>query len=313
MPPLEWSIVQSTLLSLVVPTFGVAAFVMALACWLIRSERYRSAAASIALIAGLSAGLGMQNMKGELIPFLAVQRVNPTIDQEEIPVATKSSSSWEFETGWRSLFAVPVAAVLAEIAIELTLLQHSRFRSAAIASGLMAMICAIGLTPWDLSSSRPFVCGLMAMVILFNWTTLRLVGQMHFGPCIPLIMAIVWGGCATVVVVLSHSARFADLGILISCALSGVGLVAIIKWQRLKTVFAGPAAFIPGLMLADRLNTYSEIPVASFVLVALAPGLFFGLHLAKVRTWFEARPIVLAIAFLIPCVVAAGLAIRAEF
>ena len=79
---------------------------------------------------------------------------------------------------------------------------------------LTAVVCAMGLTPWDLSTSKPWICGLLAIVILLNGSTLRLVGQMKFGPCLPFLMAIVWGGCAVMVTVLSHSARFADLAVL---------------------------------------------------------------------------------------------------
>jgi hypothetical protein len=65
-------------------------------------------------------------------------------------------------------------------------------------------------------------------------------------------------------------------------------------------------------MLGDQQTAYCNIPMISFALVAVAPISLAVLFSAKMKFWFDTRPVMLAIGFLIPCVIAAGLAIHAE-
>ncbi len=318
MPPLDWSIVQSLLLTIVLPSCGVAAGVLAVVFAMTRSETRRSMGASLAFVAGLGAGnlvpgLAAKNFSGELVPFFAIHRVADQLEQDGGAVGRAILSAWEIETGWYSLFSVTLVAVLAEIVIDGALRQHSHFRWALLARGVIAIVSAIWLTPWGLLSTRPWVGSLLAAVILLNTTTLRVVGQSKQGHFVPMILAVAWGGSAATVLVLAHSARFADLAIVLSCALAGVGLLILLYRLRSTSLYSGPATYLPGLMLGGYLNTYSQIPAVSFGLMAIAPGLLVLLHGDTLRRWFEARPIALLATFLIPCVLAVGLAIRAEF
>ena len=284
MPPLEWPIVKSALLFLVLPGFGIALCVLAIAVAIAKSDNQRSIAASIGFIAAMTVG----NLLNGLVPF------------------------WEFETGWRSLFWAMLVAALSESILNLAHPQAFRSRSSRIANFALAVAISLWLTSWDLMGSQPWVCGILASVILLNWTTLNSLGQLKEGHLIPLIVAVVWGGSAVMVLILSHSALFGDLAVLMSCALAGVGVVAAIAHLRLTGIYAGPSVFVPGLMLAAATNTYSDVPMASFALVAVSPGFLVLLRWKKAATWFETHRMTLVLFSLIPGIIAVGLALRAE-
>jgi hypothetical protein len=99
---------------------------------------------------------------------------------------------------------------------------------------------------------------------------------------------------------------------LLGSSLAGAGFVMALARVQPKAIFAGPACFVPALMLGAQQNTHSDIPVAAFALIASAPLWLGILYLHKVRNWIESRPIFVMIWFLIPCSVAVGLAMRAE-
>jgi hypothetical protein len=54
-------------------------------------------------------------------------------------------------------------------------------------------------------------------------------------------------------------------------ALAGVGVVALAVGRKTAGVAAATAVQLPGLLLAGQQDTFSEVPVASFALVALNP------------------------------------------
>jgi uncharacterized membrane protein len=329
MPPVDWPIIQSLLLTMILPGCGVAAAVLAVIYSWTRSEFGRSAGASLAFIAGLATGnfvpgLAAGNWWGELVPFWSIHRIVPNGD-EPVHTAPLLWTGWQIETGWYSLFSATLLAILAEVAIEWSLRRRTPAREATRARVLAASVCAAWLIPWsDLLSYRSLVgssgaililitaIALLAAVIWLNTEATRFYGQSAWGYLVPLAMSMAWCGSAAFVLVLSHSAKFADLAIVISCAIFGVGLIVAIYRQRPKTLYAGPATFIPALMLGGTLNTYSDIPFAAFALIGAAPALTKLLCRGRLRNWFETRPLALLAAFLIPCGIAVGLAMRAE-
>jgi hypothetical protein len=189
---------------------------------------------------------------------------------------------------------------------------RQKIRWASVAAVLAAIAISIWVIPWDLLSTKPWTAGLMAMVILMNTITLRQFGNSTYGHAVPLMTAIIWGGSTTALAVLSHSARFGDLTMMLGCALTAVGIVNWIAHQKLVTFYSGIVAFISGLMLETPLNTYSDIPVASYVLVAVAPGIMAINFIPRIRRWTDARPIAIALMPMIVCAIAVGLAARAE-
>ena len=100
---------------------------------------------------------------------------------------------------------------------------------------------------------------------------------------------------------------------MLTATLAGVGLVAAWRKVNLAAIFAGPAIFIPALVLGGAANTFSEVPMASFIMIALAPVAEWSLRLPPMRRWVE-RPLnaVAVVVILLPCVVAVALAMRAE-
>jgi hypothetical protein len=98
-----------------------------------------------------------------------------------------------------------------------------------------------------------------------------------------------------------------------SATLAGIGLIATIRKLELTPIFAGPAVFFPALMLNGAESTFSEVPVASFILVAVAPCALWCVSLPPMRSQpGRALTVATTIAILIPCTVAVALAMRAE-
>jgi hypothetical protein len=161
-------------------------------------------------------------------------------------------------------------------------------------------------------SKVPWLFAPLALVVLLNLWLLRKTSQLRFGFLAPLFVAIVWGGSSTMVALLSHSAKFTDLAMLNCVALAGVGLVVAIFKVPPTCLFAGPCCFIAAMMLAVQQNTFNKIPVISFILIAVAPLSLGVISFEKAKAWFEPRPLVLALFFAVPCLVAVGLALRAE-
>ena len=141
----------------------------------------------------------------------------------------------------------------------------------------------------------------------------RRSGVQSFGHCALLALAIPWGMAAATVLIHAHSARFCDLAVLQTATLAGIGLIAALRRMDVTALFAGPAIFFPALMLGGAANTFSEVPAASFILVALAPCALWILCLPSMRRWSGRTRVAAAIvAVLVPCAVAVALAMRAE-
>ena len=103
------------------------------------------------------------------------------------------------------------------------------------------------------------------------------------------------------------------MAVLLTATLTGLSLIATLRRLDVAALFAGPAVFFPALLLGGAVNTFSEVPAASFILVALAPCLLWSLSLPPMRRWSGRNLAAVAIVLvLIPCVVAVVLAMRAE-
>lgn len=315
MPPIEWSMIQSVLLTLILPTCAASAGSMAIAAKVFRSEQTRSLFASIAFLVGLTVGLAVQNSRGDLIPFLAIERTIVPESEEshgnQNGPGSQKTYRWTLETGWRSLFSATVVFTLAQIASEYFCRRSPRFvKWAAIA--LSAAFGAWLATPSEIMSKAVWALGLLVLITLLNKRLLRAACRFPFRFPAPLLAALIWSGSSTMVALLSHSAKFADLAMLNFFALAGAGLVLAIHKIPPTSLLTGPCFFIPALMLSDQQNTFSEIPIASFILIAAAPLSLVFIRIPKVRAWFETRPVALLTLVSIPCFVAVGLAMRAE-
>jgi hypothetical protein len=221
---------------------------------------------------------------------------------------------WSLEFGWPSLFPATLAAIAGGIIAALTSSESKWYLGLALRLIVVAG-CAWWLTPVSAppSLSRHWLFILLFVGSALNWETFRLHASRHLGRGALLTLGIPWGAAAAAVLIHAHSARFCDLAVLMSATLAGIGLIAAIRNLELAPIFAGPAVFFPALMLNGAESTYSDVPVASFILVALAPCALWGASLPPMRSQSgRALAVTATIAILIPCAFAIALAMRAE-
>ncbi len=282
LPP--WSEVQSMLLSVVLPGFVVGAGLLAGVCAATRSATVRLMGGALALAGGLALG----NFTRGLLPW------------------------WSLETGWPSLFPATLVAISGGVFAALALSRcGSRWR---MALRLITMAgCAWWLTPVSPVSSRIGVFVLLFAASALNWEAFRYTSSRSLGPAALLALAIPWGGAAATVLIHAASARFFDMTVLLTATLAGIGLIAAVRKLDVTAVFVGPAVFLPALMLGGAVNTFSEVPIASFILIGLAPCALWSLSLPPMRRWSgRALAVAAVVAVLVPCAVAVALAMRAE-
>lgn len=130
------------------------------------------------------------------------------------------------------------------------------------------------------------------------------------GPALPLTF-FATNLAGSVVVLSSGSLKFAQLGGAVVFSLLGCMLVAFI-WRR-KVSFRGAVpvyvVLLGGLMYIGRIHSYSEVPLASYVLVAVAPlGLWVtavGPLTRRPKVW---RIVTRVTSVLLPLAIAVGLA-----
>lgn len=282
LPP--WSVVQSMLLSVMLPGFAVGAGLLAAVCAATRSETGRMIGGALALGGGLAAG----NFTRGLLPW------------------------WSLETGWPSLFPATLAAIGGGVVA--TLLSSRRDCRWGLALRLItAAGCAWWLTPAGTASSRVGFFLLLFTGSSLNREALRREASQSLGRAALPALLLPWGAAAATVLIHAHSARFCDLAVLLTATQAGISLTVFLRKLDVAAHFAGPAVFFPALMLGGAANTFSEVPVASFILVALAPCALWSLRLPPARRWSgRTRATAACVVIVIPCAVAVILAARAE-
>jgi hypothetical protein len=220
--------------------------------------------------------------------------------------ATRDIFPWLPEyTGWPWLLAAALLALIGP-------LVASR-REGNVALGVMvslgvAALVAARVVPEELHSPS----WLFGFVALAAANGMFLVGGARglSGGAVPLAAASILGGGAAIVSIIAHSARFADAGTLLAAALAAIALPAW-RWRLdASAALAAAAVFVPGLMLADYFETFSEVPRASFALVAAAPLMLALLQLPAVKRWPDSwRKALFAGLLLLPVATAVTLAI----
>ncbi len=285
MPPLPpWPLVQSLLVSLLLPSFVAGGVLMAGIGRVTPSARARMAGTALALAAGLAAG----NFFRELLPWGSL------------------------EPGWSSLFPASLLTLGGGVFALLFSARAGGRWELPIRVGTAALGAA-WLTPGGPILMRLGTVLLLAAVTVLNWEALHRLGNKGVPPSPLLALVIPWGGAAAGVLIYAHSARFSDLAVLMTSSLCGVGAVAILRKLDLMGVCGAPALFFPALLLGGATNTFSEVPNASFALVALAPCALLLLRVPPLRHWSgSTHPAAPVVALLVPCAVAIVLAMRAE-
>lgn len=283
MPPLE--LVLDQLLRLILPSFCAAAAVAALSGMLLKGKL-----APLGTVLAMAAGLAAGNWMRGLLPWL--------------PEAT-----WRPEqTGWTWLLAATFLALAAGLLVRLT----ARVRIVAAALALVTTAAVTYLVVPDYLHSAKWLAP-FALVVIANWYFLARAAQRHPSALVPFTWAIVLGGGATLVLLFAHSARFGDLGTLLAATLAGIAL-PLFRWPNdARPLAPAVATYLPGLMLAGYDSTYSEVPAASFALLAAAPLALALLELPLLKQRGPKVQFVLQCTLLlVPVVIAVVLAMRAE-
>ncbi len=195
-------------------------------------------------------------------------------------------------------------------------LAVSHRRVPAIAAWIVRAL-AIGvatrlLVPPSLRDEMPWMWPALFAAMLANWSLIDFVSKSSRAGWLPLGFAGLSLAGATVLIH-AHSARFTDIATIVAGAWLGVAAVAY--WRRGDLGGTNPIAAIslPALMLVAQQSTFSDVPTASFTLVALAPLALFPLVFVKAEHRQRWRFVIAGwVLLLVPAALAAALAMRAE-
>ena len=282
LPP--WALVRELSLSLLLPSLGISLIVMAAVCAATRSTPRRLLGGALALAGGLIAG---NFFRGLL-------------------------SWWSVEKGWPALFPATLAIIVGATIAALLSARGKQGRGLMLRFVIMAL-AAFWIAPGDSPLSRLGYFALIFAASAANLEMLQRPGRVHFGTKLLLAVAAIWGGSAATVLIAAQSARFSEMAMLLAASLGGAGVAALFWKLDLVALLAAPAIFYPALMLNGRANTFSEVPAASFILIALAPCALLVLRWPMPPRWpAPIRHAAPFIALLLPCALAVLLALRAE-
>lgn len=221
--------------------------------------------------------------------------------------------AWRVSIHWDWL---PYAAVAAAVVGPVALAGGVRLLERWLLYAIIASVTAWFLVPeWDdLEPSR--AVHLLALTIyvvllaaLLQPLTTRLPGPL-VGTVLSLCMVIV-----AAMMVPAGSLRFAQIAG--AAAGSFVGCTIASVFQPRRGDFAGIAlpfaVLAAGLMLIGRVNSYSTVPLVSYLLPPLAPlGLWCSAGIWTSHKPGRARAIVAVILVIVPLAVAMGLAVAAD-
>jgi len=295
LPP--WPLVEDVLRTLVLPAFAAAAVVLVAVCLLCKAPAWRAAGGALALAAGLAAG----NHFRKLLEWWPA----------DVP-ASEDIAAGVMARGWAALLPVTLAALGGGL---LALLSEKKLAwPAGLVIRLLTAACCLwwlteALEPW--TEQRTF--RVMAAGTALCWEALRWTAAQSPRRLPPAALTILWGASAAAVLIFAHSARFSDLAVLMTASLAGAGLVSILWKVDTGPLLAGPAVFLPALLLAGAVNTYSEVPRQAFAAVAFAPCALWLLRLPPLRHLpAPALTVATVLLVLIPCAAGVILAAWAE-
>lgn len=135
--------------------------------------------------------------------------------------------------------------------------------------GAVAVV-APGLVPDAAAADQFWLRPALMAAMLAVWVALDGVARDQAGTEVAAYLAAAFV-VAGAVLLYAHSARFMDVAVMCGCAAAGVAIVSFPT--RADTSGAVPLGVVglPALMLHGRVSLDSQVPVTSFVLVALAP------------------------------------------
>jgi hypothetical protein len=233
--------IQDALLRTVLPPALLAVTIMALACLLARW--CGEIATLIGSIAALAAALTLGAAQGHRLPWLP------------------ESFGWHWLL-WTMILGLIVDALARIPRIPRGLGWALRGMVAAQAGWL--------LCPSSLRDEHAWAPLALGVLILTEWAVLGqlLIRERRGLVALALVPA---ANVAAVVLIYAASARLSELALVLMAGIAGVGVVALALAREIDGIGAATAIQLPGLLLAGQQDTFTEVPLASFALVAISP------------------------------------------
>jgi hypothetical protein len=252
--------------------------------------------AVIALVCGLS--LWLRSMTPPVGRLLAAAGVGlgwlvATFTLGLVPFLPESAQAWHW------LPALVVAAIVAGRMPEAWPVR-------VICAALLAVATAYALVPdWEDLAPRRIQIQTLLGAAVFATALLDRPMRTTGGRASTILLALT-AGAAAAVLELGGTGIFAQMAGALAAALLGISFAA-----HRPGVGAGfmpiVAVLVPGLLATGRFHTYSQVPLASYLLVALAP---FAFALPIKAGW--RRVLIQAAVVLVAIGIAVGLAYHAE-
>jgi hypothetical protein len=171
-----------------------------------------------------------------------------------------------------------------------------------------AFIVSAWVVPAPWADEHPWIRPALAAVMFLSWVALEGTarGETAFGIAAMFFTA---GGIA----IYAHSHLFMNLALVMAFAFAGIAVVANAAKVDVSGAIPAATGFLPAFMLNVRYQSESQVPLAAFWLVGLAPLPLLLLLLPRVAR--QPRWIVLplkAMLVLLPLVIAMALALEYE-
>ncbi len=175
------------------------------------------------------------------------------------------------------------------------------------------IVVAFWLVPDRLREPEPWLLAAFAVVAFLEWIVLDTLARRDRSTSVSFALAAIFFA-ASAVILYSHSARFMDASVMAGAAFFGIGIVGLaVRQADVSGAVPAAVALLPGLILSTKAGTDSQVPLASVVLVAIAPlALAPWLIPAFARRRGPVAHIVRAVVVLAPLIIAIVLAGRAE-
>lgn len=179
--------------------------------------------------------------------------------------------------GWEFLQPVDAWHFLPALALVATAVGFvERRRSLPIALRVLGRLAVAGLAAWLLlrDEAQPPAgwYPALAISIIAIWGPLMMLADRWPGPALPILLALTAFALAALLE-LSGILRFALTASALGAVLCGCSLVAFRVPRPNVTACAVPAfaVLVPGLLVVGRLNTFSNVPAESYLLLLAAP------------------------------------------
>ncbi|WP_417731947.1 hypothetical protein [Rosistilla oblonga] len=220
---------------------------------------------------------------------------------------------WAAESHWHWLpYAVLITSVAGPIAAAEGVHAVERWLMFALLGGVVAWF----LVPdWDdLQPSWAVHASVLAICIACLAGGLESLARRIPGPLLP---ATLWMtlSAAAVALALSGSLRFAQIALAGAAAMFGLAILAWFRPTKTSLVGCGfaVAVLVAGALLIGRVNSFSEVPLATYLLIPLAPLALFASLAGPLSRSEGFKGVVVRLALPILLLgIAVGLAIAAE-